>query len=200
MRKILKPLLYLFLICTFLWTVLVVRIYIDSITEQRAKVDAVVVMGASQWNGRPSPALKARLDHALRIYNEGIVKYIILTGGIAPGDTVSESAVGKEYLADKGIPENVIFIEEKGHTTLESIREVSRIVKDKDINRIIFVSHGYHLYRVRKIAESMDIEDPLISAVGIKDDKKKIKLVLRESVVYLYYLVSHGYSDLTASS
>ena len=177
-------------------TILVTRIYLDSVTEQRESADALVVMGASQWNGRPSPALRARLDHALSIYNQGYVKNIILTGGIAPGDTQSESAVGRKYLVNKGIPEDVILIEEQGNTTLESLVEVSRIVRENGISRVIFVSHGYHLYRVKRMAEDLDINDPLISSVPIENDKKKIKLVLRESLVYLVYLVTTGYSSI----
>lgn len=199
MKRIVRSLLFIFVASFLLWSILVFSIYRDSVTEQREKADALVVMGASQWNGRPSPALRDRLDHAHTIFKDGYVKYIILTGGIAEGDTQSESSVGKKYLVNAGVPESVILIEEKGHTTLESLKEVSRITKEKDLDRILFVSHGYHLYRVRKMAEDLDIREPMISAVPIKNDKKKVKLILRESIVYLVYLLRSGYSGLAAT-
>lgn len=199
MRKIIRYIIFLFIITTFLWCFLVISIYKDSVTEQREEADALVVMGASQWNGRPSPALRQRLDHAFTIYSNGYVKYVILTGGIAKGDTESESSVGKRYLVSKGIPESSILIEEKGHTTLESLREVSSLIEQNQLDSVIFVSHGYHLYRVKKMAEHLNIDDPLISAVPIKNDKKKIRLVLKESLIYMIYLLRSGYDGLSAA-
>lgn len=197
MRKLTGYLLVFILIITTLWCLLVFNIYKDSVTEQNEKADALVVMGASQWNGRPSPALKERLDHALEIYNQGYADLIILTGGIADGDTVSESAVGRNYLVNSGIPESSILIEEKGHTTLESLEEVSRLVRQENIDTVLFVSHGYHLFRVKKMAAEFGIKDPLISSVPIKNDKKKIRLILRESVIYMVYLLQSGYREIT---
>jgi len=198
MRRTVRFFFYIALFFFLLWSFLVASIYIDSVTQQKEKADAVVVMGASQWNGRPSPALRDRLDHAYNIYNDGLVKYIILTGGIARGDTTSESAVGRKYLIKQGVPGSIIFIEEKGHTTLESMKEVKKILQNKKIESVIFVSHGYHLHRVRKMAEDMGIENIKISAVSIKNDSKKIKLVLRESLVYVVYLMRSGYSAVTS--
>lgn len=197
MRKLTGYFLVFILIITTLWCLLVFNIYKDSVTEHNEKADALVVMGASQWNGRPSPALKERLDHALEIYNQGYADLIILTGGIADGETVSESAVGRNYLINSGIPESSILIEEKGHTTLESLEEVSKLVRQENIDTVLFVSHGYHLFRVKKIAAEFGIKDPLISSVPIKNDKKKIRLILRESVIYMIYLLQSGYREIT---
>ena len=198
MRRTIRIFLYTGLLLFLLWSFLVASIYIDSVTQQKERADAVVVMGASQWNGRPSPALRDRLDHAYDIYRDGLVKYIVLTGGIARGDSTSESAVGKKYLVSKGVPGSIIFIEEKGHTTLESMKEVKKILSNRNIHSVIFVSHGYHLHRVRKMAEDMGIRNVRISAVSIKNDSKKIKLVLRESLVYVVYLMRTGYSAVTS--
>ena len=121
MRTFLKLLSVVFLSVLFLWIFLLANIYINSKTQDRDKVDAIVVLGASQWNGRPSPALQARLDHAYDLYKADVADYVILTGGIAKGDTISESRVGKNYLNKKGIPNSGIIIEEEGKNTKESL-------------------------------------------------------------------------------
>ena len=196
MKKILKfgsiALIFIFII----WLVLLANIYIQSFSNDKENVDAVVVPGASQWNGRPSPAFRSRLDRAISIYKSGFTKYIILTGGIAQGDTLSESSVGKRYLVKKGIPNSNILIEEKGTTTLESLTEVSNILSKKNIDSVLFVSHGYHIYRVKMMARDLDISNSHASAVSIKDNKKKVKLIVKESFIYIYYLFNNGYKEI----
>lgn len=178
------------LIVTVLWVGLVIRIYMDSITDERQKADAVIVLGASQWNGKPSPAFRSRLERAYSIFKEGYVKYVVLTGGVASGETISESAVGKKYLVRKGIPTSVILMEEKGRNTFESMKAVEPIIKQKDIRVVILVSHGYHLYRAKQIAKDIDIEKVFISAVPIKNERKKLKSILKESLSYVFYLIN----------
>lgn len=176
-----------------LWGVLVFSIYFESISNDREKVDATVVLGASQWNGRPSPALRARLDHAYTIYKQGYSKNIILTGGIAQGDTISESEVGKRYLINKGVSKSTIFIEESGRTTVQSLVKVAEIIEKKNIKSVMFVSHGYHLFRVKKIAADLNIKNTYLSAVEIKNKKKKLRHIIRESFIYILYLVNPDY-------
>lgn len=195
MKKVLKLLGVFLLTFILIWLLLVVRIYLNSLSNDKDKVDTIVVLGASQWNGRPSPALKARLDHALSIYNNGYAEYIVLTGGIAEGDTISESRVGKNYLVKKGVPETRMFIEEEGRTTIESLRNTSKILKKNELQRIMFVSHGYHIYRVKKIAKDFNIQNISASAVEIKDSQKKFKLILRESFIYMFYLINPNYKN-----
>ena len=102
MRTFFKLFAVLILSVLFLWIFLLTNIYINSKSLDKGPVDAIVVLGASQWNGRPSPALKARLDHAYNLYADNVGRYIVLTGGIAKGDTISESRVGKNYLIKNG--------------------------------------------------------------------------------------------------
>ena len=175
------------LIGIFLWVLLIFNIYQNSHENDNKKVDAIVVLGASQWNGRPSPALKARLDHAYKLHKKGIAEYIILTGGTAEGDIISESRVGKNYLSKKGIPENKILIEDKGKKTKESLRNITEILDENNFNKILFVSHGYHLYRVKKIARDNNINNIYASAVELKDKKRKFKYIIRESFTNILY-------------
>ncbi len=195
MRTFLKLLSVVILSIIFLWVFLISNIYINSKSHDRKSVDAIVVLGASQWNGRPSPALKARLDHALELYKANVANYIVLTGGIAKGDTISESRVGKNYLNKRGIANSKIIIEEDGKTTKESLKKVSEIKKRYDFKSILFVSHGYHLYRIKKIAADYDMGNVYSSAVEIKDPERKFKLIFKESLITILYIFIPDYKS-----
>ncbi len=195
MRTFLKLLSVVILSIIFLWVFLISNIYINSKSQDRKSVDAIVVLGASQWNGRPSPALKARLDHALELYKANVANYIVLTGGIAKGDTISESRVGKNYLNKRGIANSKIIIEEDGKTTKESLKKVSEIKKRYDFKSILFVSHGYHIYRIKKIAADYDMGNVYSSAVEIKDPERKFKLIFKESLITILYIFIPDYKS-----
>ena len=193
MRIFLKLFSIVILAALFIWAFLIYSIYRNSIANDNEKVDAIVVLGASQWNGRPSPVLKARLDHAHGLYNNGIAEYIVLTGGTAKGDKISESKVGKNYLSKKGISRSRILIEEQGMTTKESLRNIKGILDEYKIDKILFVSHGYHLYRVKKIARNNNINNIYVSAVEVKDKELKFKYIIRESFINILYFVNPEY-------
>jgi len=195
MRTFFKLLSALLLSIIFLWIFLISNIYTSSKSQDREPVDAIVVLGASQWNGRPSPALRARLDHAKELYKADVAKHIILTGGVAKGEKISESRVGKNYLNKKGIPNSRIFIEEDGKTTKESLKKVSEIKNKHDFRTILFVSHGYHLYRVKKIAADYDMSNAFSSAVEIKDPEKKFKHIFKESLITILYIFKPDYKS-----
>src|SRR5919197_161074 len=88
----------------------------------RAPAGAIVVLGAAQYVGRPSPVLRARLDHALALWRRGLAPRLILTGGTGVGDTTSEAAVGRRYVLRRGVPEQAVITENRGKTTRESMR------------------------------------------------------------------------------
>ena len=195
MRKFFKFFLITLFSILLFWLFLLGGIYSNSTIDETRKVDAIVVLGASQWNGRPSPALESRLNHALDIYRKGFAEYIILTGGIAKGDVTSESRVGKKYLHSKGVPENKILIEEKGLNTSESLIKAANIIRDKNFETVLFVSHGYHIMRVKKIAKGLKIENIYASPVKVKDNWKKIRFMLRESIILPVYLINPNYGS-----
>lgn len=195
MRTFFKLLSVALLSLIFLWIFLLLNIYINSKASDRDRVDAIVVLGASQWNGRPSPALKARLDHAHELHKANIADFIVLTGGVAKGDTKSESSVGKEYLNKKGIPNSRIIIEEEGKTTKESLSKVAEIKNIYNFEKILFVSHGYHIYRIKKIAADNDMGKIYSSAVEIKDTERKFKLILKESFINILYIFKPDYKS-----
>ena len=180
------PLVFILIV----WTLLFLNILRHSIVDERHKVDAIVVMGASQWNKRPSPVYKERLDHALSLYNQGLSKYIVLTGGIAEGETISESRVGKTYLLGKGVKSESILIEEIGTTSLQSMLEVNRILEEYKINSIILVSHGYHIMRLKQIAKDLKIKTIYSSPVKTRPTENNIRSILRESAILIVYYIT----------
>jgi uncharacterized SAM-binding protein YcdF (DUF218 family) len=116
-------------------------------SERAAPADAIVVLGAAQYRGRPSPVLRTRLDHAVGLYARGIAPRLVLTGGIAEGDTASEAAVSRTYVMRQGVPDTAILLENDGRTTHQSIRAVALLLKSRELDRAVIVSDGYHLFR-----------------------------------------------------
>jgi len=119
------------------------------------QVDAVVVMGAAQYDGRPSPQLQARLDHVVELWNEGIAPTIIVTGGNQPGDRFTEAESSTNYLVKNGVPESVIIGEDSGRSSWESLQLVADLARDRGIGTIVLVSDPYHSLRIRLMAEEL---------------------------------------------
>ena len=120
--------------------------------------DAIVVLGAAQYAGRPSPVLKARLDHALDLWKKGMAKRLVLTGGRGTGDTISEAAVGRRYAMKAGVADSAILLENEGRTTSESLTSVAAIMKEKKLERAILVSDPFHMLRLRILAKRIGVE------------------------------------------
>jgi uncharacterized SAM-binding protein YcdF (DUF218 family) len=124
----------------------------DIATHDGAHVaDAIVVLGAAQYNGNPSPVLKARLDHALQLYDRGLSKAIITTGSYGPDPNYSEAHVATQYLTEHGVDPTSIITEQASLTTHDSIRFVSLHVKSKAWKTVLVVSDGFHLFRIREM-------------------------------------------------
>src|ERR1041385_257340 len=117
--------------------------------DQLEPADAIVVLGAAQYNGRPSPVLKARLDHALELYRRGLAPTIVVTGGIGPGDRMSEATVGDRYLRARGVPDSAIVVRPDGRTTEESMRSVADWIADREADRVLLVSDPFHMARLQ---------------------------------------------------
>ena len=126
--------------------------------DGRRNVDAIVVLGAAQYNGRPSGALAARLDHAIELYKEGDAAYLITTGGKLPGDNYTEAQTGFNYATKRGVPASAILMESTGRTTLESIRNVRAIFDARGFRTALFVSDRSHMLRVLLLAQDCGIE------------------------------------------
>ena len=134
------------------------RIWQVGQADGRRHVDAIVVLGAAQYNGRPSGALAARLDHAIELYKDGYAPFLITTGGKLPGDNYTEAQTGFNYATKRGVPASAILMETTGGTTLESIQNVRGIFDARGLHTALFVSDRSHMLRVLRVAEDVGIE------------------------------------------
>lgn len=126
-------------------------------------VDAIVVLGAAQYDGRPSPQLQARLDHAVTLWNEGVAPTVMVTGGKAPGDRFTEAEASRSYLVERGVPESAIMMENAGRNTYDSLDAAARLLLDADLDDVVLVSDSYHLKRSSLIASGFGL-DPRVAA------------------------------------
>lgn len=116
--------------------------------DQARPAESIVVLGAAQYDGHPSPVLRARLDHAVDLWNQRMARVVILTGGTGVGDTTSEAAVGRGYIRKHGVPDGAIILEKEGRTTRESLQAVSLMLKDRGFKTAILVSDPFHMLRL----------------------------------------------------
>lgn len=147
--------------------------------------DAIVVLGAAQYMGRPSPVLKARLDHALELWQRGMAPHVILTGGTGPGDTTSEAAVGRAYMLRNGIPDSALLLENKGRNTAESLDGVARLVSDRHFGEVILVSDPFHMMRLQILSWRYDLNavpSPTKTSPISANRVESITYILSESV------------------
>lgn len=113
---------------------------------------AIIVLGAAQYLGRPSPVLRARLDHAIDLWRRGLAPRIIFTGGFGDHDTTSEAAVAERYAIDRGVPARAILIENTGRSTIESLRRVATLMEGEPSREVILVSDPFHMLRLTVLA------------------------------------------------
>ncbi len=124
-----------------------------------------MVLGAAQYNGRPSPVLKRRLDHALELYRTHRKSLIVVTGGRQEGDTTTEASVSATYLIGRGVPDARIEREVQGRDTYQSIAASARFLKRAKVTRVLFVTDGYHAARVKGIGREVGLTS-FVSPVG----------------------------------
>ena len=127
-------------------------------SDDRQPVDAIVVLGAAQYDGRPSPQLQARLDHALILWNLNLASYIVVTGGKQVGDRFTEAAAARKFFESKGIASDSIFEENTGKTTYASLLAVSQVASDHKIAKVVIVSDPFHQLRAKLIAQEVGLD------------------------------------------
>lgn len=134
------------------WVISMILVERAGRRDEAQAADAIVVLGAAQYVGRPSPVLRARVDHAVSLWKRGLAPTLILTGGTGVGDTTSEAAVARKYAMSKGVPDHAIVIERHGRTTSQSMQAVARIMEDREKNTVILVSDPFHMLRLSILA------------------------------------------------
>ena len=134
------------------------EIHQQSVIDEAKPADAIIVLGAAEYRGKPSPVLEARLNHALFLYLKNMAPRIITTGGAGGDPVFTEGSVGRSYLTDRGVPAEAIVVERDAETTSQSVAAVVEIMRRMNLQSAIVVSDGYHIYRVKKMLESSGLK------------------------------------------
>jgi uncharacterized SAM-binding protein YcdF (DUF218 family) len=167
------------------WLISGMAVLFWSSHDQARPADAIVVLGAAQYAGKPSPVLRARLDHALDLWNRHLASLLIFTGGIGPRDTTSEAAVGRNYAKKRGVPDSAILVENEGRTTSESMRAVAGMLEVRGLQSALLVSDPFHMLRLRILARRFGFTpytSPTQTSPISPNREKRWKYIFSESV------------------
>src|SRR5579872_3965506 len=179
-----------FAVAALLWVaVTCVRIANEASRQELHPADAIVVFGAAEYSGRPSPVYRARLDHAFDLFQQGLAPMVITTGGAALDPRYNEGGVGHDYLMHRGIPDASLIEETQGSDTAQSAKRIGVILRTNNMHTCIAVSDAYHVFRIRKMLEHEGIR----VYVAPRPDSiphgwpARTQAVLREAVSYLLW-------------
>jgi uncharacterized SAM-binding protein YcdF (DUF218 family) len=145
--------------------------------DDRASADAIVVLGAAQYDGEPSPVLAARLDHAYALWDAGVAPIVVTTGSNQPGDRFTEGYAGFEYLRFAGIPEDDILVITDGDSSWEQLAATARVLRGEDLDSVVLVSDPYHALRLRQISDQVGLD----ASVSSTDGGSSIRQLARET-------------------
>ena len=194
MRRVLLALLVLVLAYFAVTTALVAR-WMGK--DERPRVDAIVVLGAAQYDGRPSAIYEARLAHALDLWSGGVAPLLVFTGGKEPGDRFTEGGTGARWAMERGVPQRAVVVEEQSRTTYQNLagarRALERRHPGRGRHRIVVVSDPFHMFRaVRQAADlGMDAHPSPTRTSPLSASRLKLtELVLREDLAIAGYLLS----------
>lgn len=134
------------------------QVWRASTDDRAAAADAIVVLGAAQYNGRPSPVLRARLDHAMALRQQGVADVIVVTGGNRPGDRYTEATASADYLLGLGVPDSSIRREVSGTNSWQSLAAAARFLRDEGLIDVVLVSSPYHALRTEVIAGEVGLD------------------------------------------
>lgn len=168
-----------------------VLVLVQAQRDETRPAGAAVVLGAEGWGGEPAALRQARLDHALDLYQRGVVSRIILTGGAAPGADTSEAAAGRDYLTERGVPASVLLLEDQGRTTRVSLREAADRARESGIGSVLLVSDPMHMLRSLKIARDAGLSayaSPAFNSPTTRRFTTALGYVARETWAYTVYI------------
>ncbi len=179
------------------------RIWQQGEQDEQRPADAIVVLGAAQYDGRPSPVLAARLAHAVELWHAGLASTFVVTGGRIPGDTTTEAAVARKYAIDHGVPADAIIGEDEARNTLTSMRSVAVLLKDRGLHTALFVSDPTHMLRVLRMAADLGIEgygSPTHSSPAMADPVSRLEATIHELGALGVYFVTGGDPESDSST
>lgn len=154
-----------------------IQVLVASGADERDAADAIVVLGAAQYDGEPSPVLAGRLDHAEELWSDGLAPIVVTTGSNLPGDRFTEGFAGYAYLRDAGIPDEALLVITDGASTWEQLAATARQLRLRDLDSVILVSDPYHALRLTQIADEVGLD----ASVSSTDGSSSIRQLLRET-------------------
>jgi uncharacterized SAM-binding protein YcdF (DUF218 family) len=172
-----------------------VHIRRDGALQELHPADAIVVFGAAEYAGHPSPVLRARLDHAFDLFRQGIAPVVITTGGAASDPSFSEGGVSRDYLERRGIPERALIAETQGSDTAQSAVRVAVIMRANGLHSCVAVSDAYHMFRIKKLLEHEGIGPVYVAPRPDSRPRgvaQRAYAVLREASSYLLWKLGMG--------
>ncbi|HEY0723734.1 MAG TPA: YdcF family protein [Pyrinomonadaceae bacterium] len=179
------------------WSLSAASVLLWGARDRARPSDAIVVLGAAQYVGRPSPVLRARLDHALDLWQRGLAPRLIFTGGTGVGDTTSEAAVSRIYALKHGVPDTAILMENEGRTTRESLAAVSAIMHARQMRTAILVSDPFHMLRLRILSTQYGVDaytSPTKTSPISANKAQALAYVLSESIKVPMMIVAHTFA------
>jgi len=172
-----------------------VRVWWVARQDDRRSTDAIVVLGAAQYDGRPSNILEARLDHAAELYTDGVAPRVVTVGGSRPGDRFTEAEAGKAWLADHGVPEADVVAVRRGGETLSSLAAVTKLFERRGWQTATLVTDPWHTLRAQAMADDLGLDvvsSPTRQGPAVRTRATQARSVGRETLAYLYYRLFHG--------
>lgn len=134
------------------------RVARQATLDEARPADAILILGAAEYHGKPSPVLKARLDHGLDLYRRNLAPRILTTGGAGGDPVFTEGEVGRDYLIKRGVPPEAVIVEDEGASTSHSIAASGEILRRMNLNSCIVVTDGYHVYRAKRMLQMSGIQ------------------------------------------
>jgi uncharacterized SAM-binding protein YcdF (DUF218 family) len=174
------------------------RVWQVARVDDRQQADAVVVLGAAQYDGDPSSIFESRLNHAATLFRAGVAPRIVTTGGGQPGDVYTEAEAGKRYLTEHGVPADAIVAVGEGNDTLSSLRAVADRAAADGWTSAVMVSDPWHSLRVRTMARDEGLlawTSPTRSGPVVQTRETQARYIVRETAAILYYRVTHASAD-----
>ncbi|WP_187347151.1 ElyC/SanA/YdcF family protein [Nocardiopsis sp. CNR-923] len=171
--------------------------------DDRDPTDAIVVLGASQYNGVPSPIFEARLQHARSLYESGVAPVIVTVGGKQPADNFTEAASGRNWLVQVGVPADQVIAVEEGRDTLQSIQAVAEVFEANEWETATLVSDPWHSLRSERMAEDNGIDagtSPSRSGPAVIERRTQLWYITRETVSLWYYWIFNDSSDISVDA
>lgn len=183
--KVVLVLIFAALLYT-VWQVFSINAY--GFRDDGRSADCAIILGTAAWHDKPSPVFKERINHAIKLYEEGRVKALVLTGGYGEGAPISESQVARSYCLERGIPGEALFLEEKSRTTVENLTEAKKVLDAEGFSTALIVSDPWHLKRGVLIArrQGIDAYQSGTKTSRFESSKSRSNFVLRE--LYLYHV------------